>query len=198
MKGTEEVKINPVDEWAEFSLNPQPYEEIRDRALKDAYDGGNRMCYAYISYSQPFTEEQIEELSVISSTMYKMMSSITPENIAVATSILSCETEYDQLLMIRSIINSELLTDARFVRNLRLQIADYTVIDDDGNKIIKHRVKPKDDIHDRLDWKAIGQRKDLSPEFRKKYERLMRKYPISTAQLPGSQLKTASIRKKKK
>lgn len=171
-----------VDEWADFSMNPQPYEEIKKRALLDAYDNKHRLCYAYISRFQNLNESQIEELMVITSPLYTRMSSLTTENIRIATSILSLTSVKEQADHIKMLLDSGLIADKRFKINLQLMLNE-----------MKDK-KKNGFLQDRLDWKEIGKRKYLSPGFRKKYAEIMKAIPHNVPRTKNQPLSSHTIK----
>lgn len=152
----------PIEKWLRLSMEPQPYEVIRENAILDSYDGQNRICYSYVCGCQELTEEQIEELMVITSPFYTMMSSLTPENQAVAVAILDLANDKKQIDFMRILVKSGKLADKRFETNLKV--------------LLNKDSFSKGKIEDRLDWKELDKQK-LSKRFKEKHKELL-KQPI--------------------
>lgn len=152
----EELK-SAVDKWAEYSNEIHSYEEIKKNAIYDSTHNSNKLCYSYICKSQQFTESQIEELIVITSQLYTMMTELTPENMNIALAIISCGYRKEkQQKVIDDILNKGIISDKAFSAKLQ-------------SKPI-----PVSGYSDKLDWSNLVRYQNLSSEFISKYRNLIR------------------------
>lgn len=155
--GVEEKPKSVVDQWAEYSNEIHSYEEIKKNAIYDSTHNSNELCYSYICQSQQFTESQIEELIVITSQLYAMMTELTPENMSIALAIISCGYRKDkQQKVIDDILSKGTISDKAFSEKLQ-------------SKPI-----PAGGYSDKLDWSNLVKYQNLSSEFISKYRNLIR------------------------
>jgi hypothetical protein len=61
-KRYQEIVKKNMKDWADFSLNPQTEDAIRERVLHDLETGDNTYCMTYICTFSKLSEEFIEEL----------------------------------------------------------------------------------------------------------------------------------------
>ena len=61
-KRYQEIVKKNMKDWADFSLNPQTEDAIRERVLHDLETGDNTYCMSYICTFSKLSEDFIEEL----------------------------------------------------------------------------------------------------------------------------------------
>ena len=61
-KRYQEIVKKNMKDWADFSLNPQTEDAIRERVLHDLETGDNTYCMTYICTFSKLSEDFIEEL----------------------------------------------------------------------------------------------------------------------------------------
>lgn len=143
-----ENDIEKVNEWASFSLVPHTNDEIREQVLRTE---GN-VCWSYICVKSKLSEDFILELAAISTGFVR-------------------EKTYDEDL---ALVEEELM----YKYKISNHPADSSKIE---NLILKVRKNPKPDgdlmrkwrqyeINDRLDWKAIFEKPNLSEKFKEKFK----------------------------
>lgn len=155
-------KGEPVEVWLNNSMDPQDFEHLKMLILQDQYDGRGRVCVSYACQYQKLTETQIEELSVITSPLREMMTQVTPENIAIATAILSVPNEEEQREIADTLVKSGMVKDKIFEGFLK-QYAEGEYSPSKGV------------VQDRLDWVNIRKYQKFSNTFYNKWQRLMPK-----------------------
>lgn len=168
-----------VQDWVDFSMNPQPYELIKERALKDAFAAlstdektgivsrltnlNPSMCYTYVCEHSTLTEEQIEELSAISSPLFLYCrNGITKNDIFCITAVIAAGKVPEQMRVMKYLVGHLLVSNVELLEYFR------GFMNSDTNKATP--------IRDMLDWWAIGKYQKLSKEFKAKYSNIIPKY----------------------
>lgn len=173
-----------ISEWVNYSSENHPYEQVRERAILDSMIdykafcsadqlkmtkgySDHTLCYAYLSKHQRFTEDQIEEMAVITSPLFPLMgfSETDKDSMKAAIRIIQIGPRNieEQKKEIKQILaesdKEENLSDSymRFLLQIKELISKKNGISSLG-------------IIDRLDWRDIFKYQDISSEFYKRWK----------------------------
>lgn len=158
----QKLRNQTVDEWARFSMTPQPEEVIRERAIYDSINyirtgkADNSMCYSYICQFSRLSERLIEDLIIITSDLFYL-------------GCLDNENERNLLLEIYNRKFESLEEKFEFVENYEEE--NGVVSPQCKQQILALPIDNK--LRDKLDWFYIGKYQKLSSGFIKKYSRFL-------------------------
>ena len=149
--------------------------------------GMHSLCYSYLSKNQKFTEEQIEEMSVITSPLFPLMGfrETDIDSMEAAIRIIrigqnDCESQKKEIQQILKESGEKgKLSDS--YRNFLFRLKEMIRLD----KI------PMQGINDRLDWSNILRYQNISPEFQRKWRGCIGGKDATARQIKS--LRTSSI-----
>lgn len=156
-----QLKNFNCDQWLEFSSVQQEEDVIRTRALFDAMNRANSICYSYLCKSNKLSEKFIEELMFITSELFDF-EYYDQEHIDLVVDLIDhgfkSRDEQDEYL-------------ADLAKKIRMKNRDSGRTDPDP--FITKILTVQSVVADKLDWFYINKFQDLSPEFKEKHRKLI-------------------------
>lgn len=129
------------------------------------------LCYSYLSKHQEFTEEQIEEMAVITSPLFPLMDFSILDKNSMKTAIRLLQAGPNSEVQKKEII--QILLESDKEKGLSKSYQKFLFrLEEMSNK---NNAIPRQGITDRFDWRELTKYQTLSPEFCERWKECIKR-----------------------
>lgn len=129
------------------------------------------LCYAYLSKHQEFTEEQIEEMTVITSPLFPLMDFSILDKDSMRTALRIMQVGPNSGAQKKEIV--QILSESDKEKGLSNSYQKFLFRLEE--MINKNNGIPRQGITDKFDWKDLTKYQTLSPEFCERWKECIKR-----------------------
>ena len=190
-KDTKENSNPRVEQWLEFSMNPQTEESIRHKLLYDR----ELVCVSYVCRHSKLSEDFIVELMGLTTEFFDY-ENYDINQVLIVSKLISDYTIDERWKIIEAVLyNTEsgkiIVESDRYKKSEDIRknkskekllpiLEDYDKIFDSLDFKLILKMYHEKNIKDKVDWIYIDKYQDLSLEFRRRYNNLISKAKLIT------------------